>query len=236
MDRKSSLQTRISRGDFATTLQLTANDHIAFSIDGVHLKHRLGDVEADGRNRWHVGSSESWGPKQHRGTHVPVEEPSTVSIAEIVARGVDNRKVGSVDPSLVARMKDNISRPRNFLQNAGAAGLQKPQPTEALNWFELSTLRLLGVLGEREPPLGHFDEKRLMRRSASFLCQPNALGSIHAQLIQAGKVRFHYTVAFHVGYSSVTGDARDVIAGLNAALSRVAVLAHSLNWASSAAC
>ena len=26
---------------------------------------RLGDVEADGRNRLHVGSSESWGPKQH---------------------------------------------------------------------------------------------------------------------------------------------------------------------------
>src|SRR5262245_50982793 len=25
----------------------------------------LGDVEADGRNRLHVGSSESWGPKQH---------------------------------------------------------------------------------------------------------------------------------------------------------------------------
>ena len=49
----------------ATTLQLTANDHIAFSVDGVDLKHRLGDVEADGRNRLHVGSSESWGPKQH---------------------------------------------------------------------------------------------------------------------------------------------------------------------------
>jgi SAM-dependent methyltransferase len=82
-------------------------------------------------------------------------------------------------------------------------------------------LRLLGVLGEREPPLGHFDEKRLMRRSASFLCQSNALGSVHAQLIQAGQVRFHFMAAFHVGCISVTGDARDVIAGLNAALSYV---------------
>jgi hypothetical protein len=49
--------------------------------------------------------------------------------------------------------------------------------------YLLSILRLLGALGEREPPFGHFDEKRLMRRSASFLCQSNALSSIHAQLI-----------------------------------------------------
>jgi hypothetical protein len=42
----------------------------------------------------------------------------------------------------------------------------------------LSCLRLLGVLGECEPPFGHFDEKGLMSRSASRLRQPNALGSV----------------------------------------------------------
>src|SRR5262249_3245318 len=34
-----------------------------------------------------IGSSESWGPQQHplHGTHVPVEEPSTASIADIAS-------------------------------------------------------------------------------------------------------------------------------------------------------
>src|SRR4029077_20085461 len=34
-------------------LQLTADDHLASSINGMHLKDRLGDVETDCRNRLH---------------------------------------------------------------------------------------------------------------------------------------------------------------------------------------
>src|SRR6476469_2370060 len=41
------------RQDIAT-LQLTANDHLPGSINAVHLKDRLGDVETDCRDRLHV--------------------------------------------------------------------------------------------------------------------------------------------------------------------------------------
>ena len=37
-----------------TTLQLTADEHIAFRVDAVHLKNRLGDVETDGCDRLHA--------------------------------------------------------------------------------------------------------------------------------------------------------------------------------------
>ena len=45
-----------------TTLQLTANDHLPGSINAVHLKNRLGDVETNCRDRCMVGSSELWQP------------------------------------------------------------------------------------------------------------------------------------------------------------------------------
>jgi len=34
-------------------MSVTADDHIAFHVDAVDLKHRLGDVETDSRNRLH---------------------------------------------------------------------------------------------------------------------------------------------------------------------------------------
>src|SRR5207344_2242380 len=37
-----------------TPLQLTANNHLTSSINAMHLKDRLGDVETDCRNRLHV--------------------------------------------------------------------------------------------------------------------------------------------------------------------------------------
>src|SRR5262245_66472941 len=40
--------------------QLTADDHLAFTIHAVDLKHRLGDIETNCHNRLHVGSSETW--------------------------------------------------------------------------------------------------------------------------------------------------------------------------------
>jgi hypothetical protein len=36
-----------------TTLQLPTDHYLAGSINAVHLKHRLGDVETDRRNRLH---------------------------------------------------------------------------------------------------------------------------------------------------------------------------------------
>ena len=35
-------------------LQLTADQHVAFRVDAVHLKYRLGDVETDGCDRLHA--------------------------------------------------------------------------------------------------------------------------------------------------------------------------------------
>src|SRR5665809_83099 len=34
-------------------LQLAADEHLAFRVDAVHLKYRLGDVETDGCDRLH---------------------------------------------------------------------------------------------------------------------------------------------------------------------------------------
>jgi hypothetical protein len=41
------------------TLQLAADEHLASSINAVHLKDRFGDVETDCRDRLHGCSSES---------------------------------------------------------------------------------------------------------------------------------------------------------------------------------
>ena len=70
------------------TLQLTADDHLPGSINAVHLKDRLGDVETDCRDRLHswllriVGALTA----PTYGTYVPVEEPSTASEAVVSRR------------------------------------------------------------------------------------------------------------------------------------------------------
>ena len=66
-------------------LQLTADDHLSRRIDAVNLKHRLGDVETDCRDRLHA-----WLPHNRdrpngdhfNGTYVPMGEPSTASGAD----------------------------------------------------------------------------------------------------------------------------------------------------------
>src|SRR4249919_3296519 len=66
--------------------QLTAHKHLAGCINAMDLKDRLGDIETDCRNRLHrellqiVGASNS---AHILGTLVPLEEPSTASIADI---------------------------------------------------------------------------------------------------------------------------------------------------------
>src|SRR4029434_3544369 len=65
--------------------QLTADNHLTLRINAMDLKHRLGDVETDSRNRLRVGSSETWvlSNTHFHGTRVPVQEPSTASIPDI---------------------------------------------------------------------------------------------------------------------------------------------------------
>jgi hypothetical protein len=57
---------------------------------------------------------------------------------------------------------------------------------------ELSVLRRLGMLGEGEPALRHFDEIRLVSGREGLLGQSNALGSILAKLIKVEQGRFHF--------------------------------------------
>ena len=67
-------------------LQLTADQHVAFRVDAVHLKYRLAMSRPTVVTVCMIGSSESWGlnsPHIH-GTHVPVGEPSTASEADLV--------------------------------------------------------------------------------------------------------------------------------------------------------
>ena len=52
----------LEEGQDVTALQLTANDHLAISINAVDLEHRLGDVETDCRNRLHAWLLQLWGP------------------------------------------------------------------------------------------------------------------------------------------------------------------------------
>jgi hypothetical protein len=58
--------------------------------------------------------------------------------------------------------------------------MQERTTIEATFTSCLSRSHLLGTLGERKPSFGHFDEKRLMIRSARCLGQSNALGNVVA--------------------------------------------------------
>ena len=68
--------------------QLTADDHLPRRIHAVYLKHRLGNVETDCRDRSmarpHNRDRPSGG--HFNGTYAPVREPSTASIADAGAR------------------------------------------------------------------------------------------------------------------------------------------------------
>jgi hypothetical protein len=69
-----------------STLQLTAEDYLAFRIDTVNLKNRLRDIEADCRNRLHNLAPPNRGRLNStpiHGAHAPVEEPSTASKPDI---------------------------------------------------------------------------------------------------------------------------------------------------------
>jgi hypothetical protein len=62
----------------------------------------------------------------------------------------------------------------------GVAKCNKSTTIEATVTSGLFCPHLLGAFGERKPSFGHFDEKRLMVRSARCLGQSNALGNVVA--------------------------------------------------------
>jgi cyclopropane fatty-acyl-phospholipid synthase-like methyltransferase len=73
---------------YLATLQPPADNHFANRINAMHLKDWFGDVESDRRSRFHALAPPNRGSlKQHHilGTHVPVEEPSTASEADILS-------------------------------------------------------------------------------------------------------------------------------------------------------
>src|SRR5215475_1130604 len=103
-------------------LQLTADDHLSRRIDAVNLKHRLGDVETDCRDRLHA-----WLPHNRdrpngdhfNGTYVPMGGPSTASKAEVptigqssgVASRLCNHTPSKRRSSSLARRASSLSGP-----------------------------------------------------------------------------------------------------------------------------
>src|SRR6266487_1861389 len=100
MRRRAGLDTDKARRQLleessdVTPLQLAPDDHMAFRVNAMDLKNRLCDVETNRRDSLHGPSP----PNQVtplattvRGTHVPVEEPSTASKAEVMSRPIKDR-------------------------------------------------------------------------------------------------------------------------------------------------
>ena len=52
------------RSQDVAPLQLAAKDHLAGSVNAMHLKDRFRDVETNRSDRLHIGSSKSWEPQQ----------------------------------------------------------------------------------------------------------------------------------------------------------------------------
>src|SRR5258707_10868365 len=71
-----------------TSLQLPADDHVAYHVDAVNLKNRLGDVETNCSDRLHARLLRlvvTPSATTFRGIYVPVKEPSTASGTDFLA-------------------------------------------------------------------------------------------------------------------------------------------------------
>jgi hypothetical protein len=79
---------------------MPAHYDLAGGINAMYLEHRLSDVDTNCRDRLHdlapPNRGSSAGTHFH-GTHVPVEEPSTASIADIAGRQLAVRFVPKAD-------------------------------------------------------------------------------------------------------------------------------------------
>src|SRR4026209_1738366 len=113
LDANQAWRQLLEERQDVAALQLTANEHLAFCVNAVHLKDRLGNVKTDGGDRLHdwllripgaltapppqaPPGRQGGRPHDHTGAHgggrhgphvggppVPVEEPSTASKAGI---------------------------------------------------------------------------------------------------------------------------------------------------------
>src|SRR5258708_1424605 len=122
-------------------------------------------------------------PASRRGAST---NPSVLPPPQILTpHASDTRRRNAQQTRIIPRPTEtNFSRPGSAEKYHSLSRLLAP-PRSALDKagldsFKLSIPRLLGVLGEPNPPFGHFDEKGFMRRSASFLRQPNALSGVLA--------------------------------------------------------
>src|SRR4029077_21011700 len=72
----------LEKPEHVPTLKLTAKHDIPICIDAMNLKHRLRDIETDGRNRLHdlaPPNRECLTAPTSMALVAPVEEPSTAS-------------------------------------------------------------------------------------------------------------------------------------------------------------
>jgi hypothetical protein len=86
LDSKEARRKLLEERQDVATLQLTADYHLAFNVNTVDLKNRFGDVETNCRDRlhgWLLPNRGGLNSTHIHGTRVPVEEPSTASIAEV---------------------------------------------------------------------------------------------------------------------------------------------------------
>ena len=86
LDANQARRQLLEERQHVATLQLPADHHLPISINAVNLKDRLRDIETDCRDRLHDLAPPNRGglnSTHFHGTHVPVEEPSTASQADI---------------------------------------------------------------------------------------------------------------------------------------------------------
>src|SRR5215204_4855071 len=85
-DANQARRQLLKEGQNVAALELTTEHDIALRIYAVNLKYRLRDIQTDCCNRLHVWLLRIVGAltaPNIRGTCVPVEEPSTASLADI---------------------------------------------------------------------------------------------------------------------------------------------------------
>ena len=90
LDANQARRQLLEERQYIAALELTTDDDLAIRIDAVNLKNRLCDVETDCRDRLHDLAPPNRGGLNSthiHGTHVPVEEPSTASKADVAVCG-----------------------------------------------------------------------------------------------------------------------------------------------------
>ena len=96
LDTDQATRQLLEEGQYVAPLELTTHDHIALRIDAVNLKNRLRYIQTDCRDGFHDLAPPNRGSLDSthiQGTRVPVEEPSTASLADIAAPSLQRQLV-----------------------------------------------------------------------------------------------------------------------------------------------